>query len=167
MTVDPPYAQQDRAPRFDQQETIWTRKRTQTDDGDAELSLRSFDKSTPLPSGWPMMRPWGHPKLVYQPFNSVLHPTVVCHAHAGSANAFCCQPHPPRLTCPHSTKSGHTRTQHPLSAAPRHPSSGIPPLSSTARPRPDLPLLSPPFGLLAHPVAAGIQMVLHTREPPL
>ena len=60
MTVDPLYAPpahesfQDRRRRFDQQETIWTRKKARTDDGDVDLNLNSFDfsKSTPLPSGW-------------------------------------------------------------------------------------------------------------------
>ena len=59
MAVDPLYAPppaesfQDRRRRFDQ-ETIWTRKKARTDEGDVDINLHGFDltKSTPLPSGW-------------------------------------------------------------------------------------------------------------------
>ena len=48
MTVDPLYAPpahesfQDRRRRFDQQETIWTRKKARTDDGDVDLNLPTY-----------------------------------------------------------------------------------------------------------------------------
>ena len=45
---------QDRRRRFDQQETIWARKKIKTSSGDIEVDLHSFDfdKSTQLPEGW-------------------------------------------------------------------------------------------------------------------
>ena len=49
-----PESFQDRRRRFDQQETIWARKKARTDEIEVEVDLHSFDltKSNALPSGW-------------------------------------------------------------------------------------------------------------------
>lgn len=57
ITYAPPSAPetfQDRRRRFDQQETIWARKKAKADAGNIEVDLHSFDfvKSTKLPEGW-------------------------------------------------------------------------------------------------------------------
>ena len=48
-----PESFQDRRRRFDQQETIWTRKKARTDGPEVEVGLHSMDFSkTTLPEGW-------------------------------------------------------------------------------------------------------------------
>ena len=48
-----PESFQDRRRRFDQQETIWTRKKARTDEPEVEVGLHSMDFSkTTLPEGW-------------------------------------------------------------------------------------------------------------------